>query len=49
MRQVCSNCKWSKQEMPFADFFCSNPESDCYGCENMYDTTCDCYEEDDEQ
>lgn len=44
MKEICGNCKWSKQEVPFGDYFCMNEKSDAYGCENMYDDSCDEWE-----
>ena len=41
MREVCGYCKYSKQELPFGDYYCTNEKSDAYGCENMYDDSCE--------
>lgn len=40
-RSICGNCKWSRQDVPFGDFTCHNQQSDCYGCECMYDDSCE--------
>ena len=44
-RKVCGTCNWCRQEVPFGEFYCENSESDCYGCECMYDDYCMDYEE----
>lgn len=44
-RKICGTCKWKRQELPFGEAFCDNCESDCYGCECMYDDYCIDYEE----
>ena len=43
-KKVCGTCKHSKSEVPFGEFYCDNEESDCYGCECMYDDSCIDYE-----
>ena len=47
-KKICGNCKWSKQEVPFGDFYCQNPDADAYGCENDYTDSCEDFEVDDE-
>ena len=47
-KKICGNCIYSKQEVPFGDFYCTNEESDAYGCENTYTDTCDDFEEEEE-
>ena len=47
-KQICGNCKWSKQEVPFGDYYCTNEESDCYGLENTYNDHCESWESEDE-
>lgn len=43
-KQICGNCKWSKQEVPFGEYYCENPDADAYGCENTYTDSCPDFE-----
>lgn len=43
-QKICGTCKWRRQEVPFGDYYCENPDSDCYSCECMYDDSCIDYE-----
>ena len=40
IKKICGNCKWSKQEVPWGEYYCENPEADAYGCENTYTDSC---------
>ena len=42
MKKCCGNCKFN--EYGDKDFFCSNEESDVYGCETSYNESCECFE-----
>ena len=49
MKKVCGNCNWSKQDVPFGEYTCHNADSDCYGCECMYDDNCEDWEGENEE
>ena len=44
-RKICGTCKHNKQEVPFGEHYCKNPESDCYECECTFTDSCIDYEE----
>lgn len=44
-RKICRTCKFRKQEVPFGEYYCQNPDSDCYSCECMDDDSCIDYKE----
>ena len=45
VREVCGNCKWSKQDVPFSDYTCHCTDSDCYALECEYTDSCVDFEE----
>lgn len=49
MKEICGNCKWSKQEVPFGEYYCENPDADAYGCENTYNDYCEDWEGENEE
>lgn len=42
MKECCGNCKFNKYGD--GEFFCSNEESDVYGCETSYNESCEDFE-----
>ena len=54
MREICGECKYNKRDFSkpqnsgYAEFCCSNEDSDCYGIPTMYDDSCDDFEEKDD-
>ena len=50
MKECCGNCKFNEYGGG-EDFYCCNQESDAYGCETIYNESCDAFtaKEDDEE
>lgn len=44
----CGNCRYNKRDWTNRenlDFYCSNEDSDAYGCNTLYEDGCDEWEE----
>ena len=44
--KICGKCKYhTKPNLPFTDWTCDNPQSDCYGLESEYSDSCEDWKE----
>lgn len=44
--RICGECKHIKKDYEDRrEFYCSNENSDCYGCRTTYNESCEDYEE----